>query len=66
MSVISNNKEQRHAELVSASHFRLITSVLLNTTLKQVQGDGRYVRLRTISFKFIIATLVTNDTLISP
>ncbi len=43
-----NNKEQRHAEpacrqgrLVSASHFRLITSVLLNTTLKQVQGDGQ-------------------------
>ena len=48
MSVIHNNKEQRQVELVSASHFRLITSVLFNTTLKQVQGDGRYVRLRTI------------------
>jgi hypothetical protein len=49
MSVISNNKEQRHAKLVSASHFRLKTCVLLNTTLKQVQGDGRYVKLQTIS-----------------
>jgi hypothetical protein len=52
MFLISNNKEHRHAELVSASHFHLITHVLLNTTLKQVQGDGRYVRLRTISFQF--------------
>ena len=41
MSVIRNNKRQRHAELVSTSHSRLITRVLLNTPLKQVQGDGQ-------------------------
>jgi hypothetical protein len=48
MSVICNTNENL-AEIVSVSHFRLITSILCNTTLKQVQGDAPYIRLQTIS-----------------
>jgi len=35
LSIISNNKEQRYAKLVSTYYYHLITGTLLNATLKQ-------------------------------